>query len=322
MYDKDEYIKYLNLELKMQNIKDAKTIYIGGGTPSILTSEQLKNINLPKCNSEFSFEMNPEDVKREKLITLKEIGVNRISMGVQTINESHLISCNRTHTKQMVVGAIKLIKEVGFDLNLDFMFGFKDEVKTDIINNLNFIKKYNSYIDHISYYNLILEDNTNLNNSEFNNDEDFDEECYYFILKQLKLLGFKHYEISNFCKENKESRHNITYWKNETYYGIGLGASGYTNNTRYKNVCSIPKYYEMLNNNELPILEVETLEIDDHIYETIMLGLRLREGINKEFFIKHNLDFSALEKDNNYYKIKEEEIFVSNEIILNIIKHL
>lgn len=322
MYDFDEYVTNLNKEIRMYNISEVSTIYIGGGTPSVLSCAQLKNINLPKTNSEFSFEMNPEDVNIEKLKTLKEIGVTRISMGVQTINESHLIACNRSHTKKMVIEAIENIKLVGFDLNLDFMFGFKNETIIDVKTNLAFIKKYNNYIDHISYYNLILEDNTNLKNSEFNNDEDFDEVCYYFILKELKLLGFIHYEISNFCKSNKESLHNITYWENNKYFGIGLGASGYINNTRYKNVCSIPKYYQMLNANELPVLESEELDHIDYIYETIMLGLRLRRGVETNFFINNNLDYSKLIKNGKYHTIKEEKIFISNDIILNIIENL
>lgn len=322
MYNFDEYVTNLNLEINMYNIKEVNTIYIGGGTPSVLSSSQLKQIKLPKCNSEFSFEMNPEDVNIKKLKTLKEIGVTRISMGVQTINETHLVACNRTHTKKMVIEAIKNIKEVGFDLNLDFMFGFKNEVIDDVKTNLEFIKIYNDYIDHISYYNLILEDNTNLNNSEFNNDEDFDELCYYYILKELKVLGFAHYEISNFCKIKKESLHNITYWENKKYFGVGLGASGYIKNTRYKNVCSIPKYYTMLEEGKLPVLESEELDNVDNIYETIMLGLRLRRGVRTDFFIKNNLDYSKLVKNGNYHTIKEEEIFISNDIILDIIEDL
>lgn len=321
-YDIDKYIAYLNQEIEMYNIKEVNTIYIGGGTPSILSSEQIQKIKLPKFNGEFSFEMNPEDVSFDKLEALKQIGVTRISMGVQTINEKILLDNKRIHTIQDVINALNLFRQFEFSVNLDFMYGFMNETKQDIINNLNFISQYNDVIDHISYYNLILEDNTILNIDDYDVDEESDEINYYYIIDELKKLGFMQYEISNFCKENKESQHNLVYWHNQKYYGVGCGSSGYIDNIRYKNVGSIFKYYKLLDENKFPIYEKDEVDDIDYIYEYIMLGLRLRSGIEIKKIIDYEVDLSQLETIGDFVRIKDQDLFISNEMILNVVKNL
>jgi oxygen-independent coproporphyrinogen-3 oxidase len=323
----DDYLNELENEIK-KNYKNEiiKTIYVGGGTPSSLNINQLNKlfniIKLIKLDREyeFTFEFNPEDLTLEKIKLMKDNNVNRISIGVQTFNNKQLSFLNRNHNKKELKKGIRLLKRLGINnINVDLIYGIKDQVIKDLKKDIKEVLKLN--ITHISTYSLILEPNTILYiNDTKEIDEDLEYKMYQYILKKLKKSKYVHYEISNFSKKGYESKHNLTYWNNNEYYGFGLGSHGYINNIRYENTRSINKYLEgkyLLNKHELTKKE--------NIENEIMLGLRKRKGINKkEFKNKFNIDIENVfdislleEKDNNLF-IKEKDIYIMNEILEKI----
>lgn len=336
-YNYDEVIdKYLwALE---NDIKDnyhgelLKTIYIGGGTPSCLNKNSLiklmKIIKLLKFDSEyeFTFECNPESITEEKLIILKNNGVNRISIGVESTNDKYLKYLGRNHDFKMVKEKIKLIKKYFNNINVDLIYALLNETINDLKKDLEKIIKLD--VNHISTYSLEIHDNTILGIKKIKPiNEDVDSEMYNIICNYLKEHGFNHYEISNFCKNNTYSRHNLVYWKNKEYYGFGLGASGYVNNIRYDNTRSMYKYIK-----NIRILGKEELSLNDKISYELILGFRLINGINKnEFKEKYNQELidqynikelikkGYLIDDGLNIKISDDKIYIENSILENFI---
>lgn len=336
-YDKKWINDYLNnLEKEIGNNykgEEIKTIYIGGGTPSSLSLEELEKlfeiIKIFKKHKkiEFTFESNIEDVTKDKLNLLKKFGVNRLSFGVQSFNDDKLKYLNRLHRKNDIKKTIQLSKEVGFEnINVDLIYATPkdtmDILKKDIEEILNLD------IPHISTYSLIIENNTFLGiKKESNIEDELDSEMYYFIKEKLEEKNYSHYEISNFAKVGFESKHNLTYWNNENYYGFGAGASGYTNNRRYNNTRSITKYIE---GNYLQ--SEEKLSNEEQLSEEIMLGFRKIEGINiKKINKKYSINFlddfklydsiekGYLEINGTNVRIVDRYLYLSNEILLKIL---
>ena len=311
---------------------DINTIYIGGGTPSSLNSDQLDilfkiidNLKLSD-NYEFTFEINPEDISEELLIKLKNNRVNRISIGIETINDKFYKFLNRYNDKDELIEKINLCKKHFSNINIDLMYAFPEETLDDLKNDLDFFKELD--IEHISTYSLIIEENTLIYNKNTEPiSEELDRKMYDYIIKYLEDIGFIHYEISNFSKKGYESKHNLTYWNNEKYLGIGLGASGYLNNYRYTNTRSINKYLE--GNYIYDKEKVSTRQQEE--YE-VMLGLRKVEGVSKEKFYtkfgKHIedefdiidlVDKKIIEDKNGYIKIPKDKLYIENAILLNFI---
>ena len=239
----DNYLNELTKEIdKYYQNEEVKTLYIGGGTPSTLNINELEKLfqiidkfNINK-NAEITFEANSEDLTEEKLNYLKK-HVNRLSIGIQTFDEKRLKTLNRTLNIQNIKNALKTFDNV----NLDLMYGFQNQTLDDLKNDLSKIISLNPA--HISTYSLILEPNTVLYNRNYQRlDDNHDRQMYDYITKYLKENGYNHYEISNYSKKGYESRHNLTYWNNENYYGFGLGASGYIKNIRYENTRSLNEY--------------------------------------------------------------------------------
>ena len=225
-----------------------RTLYIGGGTPSVLSMieltklfEILKLFDLSELE-EFTIECNIESITNEKLILFKKNNVNRLSIGVQTFNEKFIKLLNRNHTKEEVEEKINMAKLVGFDnINVDLMYALPGETMEDLECDVDEILRLN--VPHISCYSLMIEPNTKLyidNVKEI--DEDLDYEMYKYIEKRLNNREHTHYEVSNYAKIGYESKHNLVYWNNEYYYGFGLGASGYLENYRYDNTKNLTKY--------------------------------------------------------------------------------
>lgn len=331
----NKYLEELGKEInKYYKDELIETIYIGGGTPSSLNIEQLKklflilkNIKLSK-NLEFTFEMNICDINEEILILLKDNKVNRISVGIETINDKYLKLIERNHTKEEVFEKINLVKKYFDNINVDFMYGFNNETIEELKQDLDFFKELD--VNHISIYSLILEPNTKLYiNKTKPLDEEIESNMYFYIINYLEGLGFNHYEISNFCKNNTYSRHNLTYWNNDRYYGFGLGASGYIDDIRYSNTRSINKY---LSGNYR--LEEDNITIDIDMENEMILGLRKIEGINKKRFndkyncniedifdIDELLKNKLLEEKDNYLLIPRDKLYLSNSILVNFIKN-
>jgi len=313
--------------------EELKTLYIGGGTPTSLTSDELKylleitNILKKDKDIEFTIEANLNDLIEDKIILLKEYGVNRISIGIQTFNEQLQKVLNRSENYNHLKEVIRLLKENNIsNINIDLMYAIPGETIEDLKKDLELFLSLD--ISHISTYSLILEENTKLyidNVKEIN--DKLDEEMYNLICETLKKNGYIHYEVSNFAKEGYESKHNLTYWNNEEYYGFGLGASGYIKNIRYTNHQNLTEYLKRnySKTNEV----VDTLTLKE--YEMI-LGLRKLKGVsNKEFYEKYNTnikDVFEIDKllknnlliyENDHFKIPEDKIYISNEILINFL---
>ena len=331
----DKYLDALEYEIdNIYNDECLNTLYIGGGTPSSLNIKQLdrlfmilKKIKLNN-NYEYTIECNFNSIDINKLELFKKYGINRLSFGIESISKNNLKLLEREENKDTITNTIKMCKDLGFNnINVDLMYAIPGEDLNCLNNDLDFVLSLD--IEHISTYSLIIEKNTKLYINNIKNiSEEEDYLMYKKILEKLKLNGYNHYEISNFSKNNYESRHNLCYWNNNNYYGFGLGASSYINDERITNTRSINKY---LNKDFNRVIEKITT-YDKMSYEMI-LGLRLIKGINKKnFFNKYNkqveevFDINKLIKDSlliddgsNIY-IPEDKIYISNEILINFVK--
>lgn len=328
-----DYLNALTREIDDNYNKEIlDTIYIGGGTPSSLSFnnlekllEILKKIKLSKTY-EFTFECNYDDITEELLILLKQNRVNRISIGVQTFNEKYEKILNRKINKKEMLYSINLSKKYFDNVNIDLMYALPEEnietLEEDLITFIDLD------VEHISTYALIVEEHTKLGLSNLKEvDEDTQNNMYYKIVNKLKDNGYIHYELSNFSRPGYESKHNLTYWKNEEYYGFGAGASGFVDNVRYDNTKSVINYI----NGKTHVYE-EKLSIDQKIKDEVMLNLRMIKGIDKEDFKnKYNIYFDKvfnykslisngyLIEDNKSIYIPEDKLFVSNEIIIMLL---
>ena len=276
----EKYLIALKDELESYQIGELDTIYVGGGTPTSLDDDLfLELINLVKPYTkgvkEYTFEANPESLSINKLKMMKDGGVNRLSIGVESTDDEILKMINRHHSFNDVKIAFSNARKMGFDnLNLDLIIGLPNVSKALFKKDLMNILSLNP--DHISCYSLTVHPNTVffINKIEEPNEE-FARDLYELADSLLKENGFIHYEISNWAKKGKESLHNLTYWKDETYYGIGLGAAGYIDNVRYKNTKNLNKY---LNKDYIEEKEVVTPKEDKTYF--IMLNLRTNRGIS------------------------------------------
>ena len=319
----------INLRYKGEKVE---TVYIGGGTPSSLSLSNveylfdiIKVFNIENLK-EFTFEFNVLDINRDILELLKKNHVNRISIGIETINREGQLLLNRVYSKEEISERINLAKEYFDNINLDLIYAYKDETIDILKEDLDFITSFNP--THISTYSLIIEEHTMLfNKGIVPIDEELDSKMYDYIRKYLKDLGYNHIEISNFAKEGYRPLHNLVYWNNEHYYGFGAGASGYIDNTRYTNTKSVFKYNKGIYDYESNLIDRNT-----DIENEIMLGLRKIEGINKKVFkekfgvsieelyeIDKYIKLGYLEENNDYIYIPSDKLYVSNSIIMNFI---
>lgn len=340
----DKYIDYLikELDIYKTQVKDysIKSIFIGGGTPSHIDAKHIERLlNFIKANfntenmDEVTIETNPGTLDLEKVTSYKESGINRVSMGVQTLNDHHLKNIGRIHREEKVYESLDLLRKVGFkDINLDFIFGLPDETIKDVEENLNKIQILKP--THISYYGLILEKGTKLYNLEksgkLNLPSDIKErEMYYLIKRRLKSMGYEHYEISNFACENYECKHNLLYWKIEEYIGLGLASHSFLNGRRYWNVDNFDDYFSALKNYHLPIENFELINLHTEASEFAIMGLRLIEGIDKELFkirfkgdigdyfekeIEKHLKNGLLEENEKFLKLTSKGLDLSNQV--------
>lgn len=296
---KKEYL--INIEREMKFYKDKfkdkcfDTVFFGGGTPSILTVDELKelvnnineNFNIKK-DAEITIECNPGTINREKLEAMKKMGINRLSIGLQATQNYHLKSIGRIHTYEEFEKNYYDALDIGFkNINIDLMYALPNQKTQEWKDTLDKIIKLNP--SHISAYSLILEEGTKLydmyQNKEFELlDEDTDINMYNYTIDTLKRHGYKQYEISNYSKEGLECKHNIIYWKCDNYLGLGPGASGFIGDTRYSNIEDICEYNKCIMQNIRPVSEEIELTKKDKIEEFIFMGLRMNEGINVDIF--------------------------------------
>ena len=328
----NSYLNALSNEIKEDykgEILD--TIYIGGGTPSALSIDELKNLFLItntlnlSDNYEFTIECNIEDITKEKLELFKNNKVNRISIGVQSFNNKILKYLNRKYDSEIILKKINLVKKYFDNINIDLIYAVNNETIDDLKKDLKMFLSID--IPHISCYSLIIEKNTILyNKNEEYISEDLDRLMYDTIEKTLSS-NYCHYEISNYAKKGFESKHNLCYWNNKEYYGFGLSAASFIENKRINNTRNLKKYIEFNRDKEEEILTKE-----DKIRYELILGFRKIEGINKkEFYNKYNIDIhnlyninellkkGYLSENDKYIFIPKEYIYVSNDILINFI---
>ena len=332
----ENYIECLEKEIDKFDYRNynVTTIYIGGGTPSYIDSKYIKQImnsiykklQLEKNELkevEITIEVNPGTVTKGKLQDYKDVGINRISIGLQCVQDRLLKILGRIHTFEDFINTYNLAKEVGFEnINVDLMLGFPDQSIEDIKESLNQIIKLNP--NHVSTYSLIVEEGTKIFNQIENNelqlpDEELERNMYWYVKNTLELNGYNHYEISNFSKKGKESKHNMNCWNQEEYIGFGIAAHSYISNIRFSNTNNLEEYIKNITNNELEknIIIEEEQTLEDKKREFMMLGFRKIEGVNiskfKEKFVDNPI-FIYREKLN---KLVEEGLI---EIDLNNIR--
>ena len=267
-----------------------KTIYFGGGTPSILTKHDTNTIlktiydNYKVCEKlEITLEANPDDLNRKKIADFFNIGINRLSIGVQSFKDDDLIFLNRNHSREDAIRSIKIAQEIGYkNISVDLMYGLPKQSLKDWEDNLNLLFDLN--IQHLSAYMLTLEKKTKLFEYVKKNKVKMIDDLtiinqYYRLLSIAKKNNFVQYEISNFSKNNTLSKHNTSYWQNKLFLGVGPSAHSFDYKSRRWNIASNKKYIEKLNNNNI-YFEEEVLTISQKFNEYILTNLRTKWGIN------------------------------------------
>ncbi|MCL2859184.1 MAG: radical SAM family heme chaperone HemW [Oscillospiraceae bacterium] len=288
----EKYIKVLKKEISSISQKNCcfRTIYIGGGTPSIINEKYIKEIFklFDTTNTkEITIEVNPGTVTKHKLQTYFDVGINRLSIGLQSTNDSLLKEIGRIHTYNDFLETYHMAREIGFkNISVDLMFGLPNQTLENVRESLNDI--INLKPEHISTYSLTLEEGTVLYEKVRKNQiklvpDITERKMYWLIKKQLEEAGYIHYEISNFAKKRFESKHNNWYWEQGVYVGVGLSASSFAGHIRYSNTDDLQEYIsttDRLGNINIQ----ELLDEDDLMREYIMLGLRRIKGVNLNKF--------------------------------------
>ena len=301
----DNYIEHLLQEFHSYDIQQLRTLYIGGGTPTALSASQLevlldgltKKLDLSVLE-ELTIEANPGDLDADKIAVLQNSAVNRVSLGVQTFDDKMLKKIGRSHTEKDIYENIDRLKLSGFDnISIDLIYALPGQTMDQVRDNV--AKAIALDIPHMSLYSLILENHTVFMNRMRRGKlplpkEEVEAEMFEYIIAELERGGFEHYEISNFSKPGFESRHNLMYWDNAEYYGIGAGASGYVNGVRYKNHGPIRHYLKAVEEGNARIHE-EHLSIREQMEEEMFLGLRKKTGVSmKRFEEKFGTSFDNL----------------------------
>ena len=337
VYYREEFVeKYLNClkkELDALPHHPMKTIYIGGGTPSALSLSQLNTLLtmvdpfVGDGTLEYTIEVNPESATLDKLETMHSHGVNRISVGVQTFNNTLLKRIERYHTYSIAKEVVRNAKTIGFKhISIDLMYGLPGQTLEDVKEDLNIASSLP--INHLSYYSLILEEHTRL----YDNYEPLDEETEGiwsdYIVETLNNAGFHRYEVSNYALGDHESLHNKVYWHYENYYGVGIGATAKIDDELISHTRSLTDYLQGKNT-----IYIEKETIEDTMFNHLMMSLRLEEGLDLDEFkrryhrtieevyneaLSKNLDNHNLIIENNHLKTNHT-LDLLNSILLDFL---
>lgn len=346
----DEYIESLGKEMALyqDQLKGAKieTIFLGGGTPTSLSVPQLERLftlihmYIPMEHlKEFSSEANPDELTIDKMAVMKKYGVNRLSMGVQTFDQELLKILGRTHSNEHVYQVVENAKKIDFpSISIDLMYGLPNQTMEQWQYSLE--EAYRLQIPHISAYSLLVEPKTIFYNLMSKGKlslpgEDLEADMYGHLMDEMAKHGYHQYEISNFAFEGKESIHNLIYWDNDEYIGLGAGAHGYVNGVRYSNHGPLKKYMQSLDANELPVMMQKEVTPIEKIEEEMFLGLRKNKGVSLvNFENRYNQSLlSVYEKEleelvqkgfiaieENHVKLTRRGRFVGNEVFQYFLK--
>jgi oxygen-independent coproporphyrinogen-3 oxidase len=317
-----------------------RTIFIGGGTPSMLDPQQMeflfaalhRSFPIRAADLEMTMEANPGTIDEEKLATMKAGGVNRISFGAQTFDERLLKDIGRIHGASDVGRSIQLAREAGFEnLSIDLMFGLPGQTLEMVRSSLQVALSFE--LPHISLYGLKIEENTLFHTLYMRNqlvlpDEDEELAMYVSIMETVRAAGYEQYEISNFAKSGYASRHNIAYWQNRAYYGLGAGAHGYMNGERHVNVKAVQAYIQAASTG-LSRRETFVVSAEEAMEDFMMVGLRMLAGVDRREFMRQfscdwdgrfgsvfaNLLGDGLLVPTDYgFRLSEQGIVVGNEV--------
>jgi len=283
----DDYLLCLDKEAANYKDKSIASVYVGGGTPTLLNCAQLRRLKeiieknfCFRNNCEFTVECNPESIDEDKAKLLFDLGVNRVSLGVQTLDNSYLDMLGRCHDSKSALKAYGFLRKAGFkNINLDFMFCLPGQSKNSLRQSLSSIMNLES--DHLSLYALTIEKNSKfyVNNFQAQN-EQVQAENYIMVVEDLEGCGFKQYEISNFALPGKESQHNLHYWHGGNYIGLGVGAHSHFSGYRSWNINKLPEYIRRVGNSLSPKEGDEYLSASQRLMERVLFGLRMNCGIN------------------------------------------
>ena len=328
------YLKELLKEIDSYQIDKVETIYIGGGTPTSLSDEDFEML-LKKVrpflidNGEFTVEANVENLSKAKLDLMDKYGVTRLSIGVQSTQNNRLKEIGRCHTYEEAVKVVNEAKKHNFQsINVDLIYGFEGETLSDLENDLKNILALD--VDHISIYSLIVSPGTAFYNAKYKEQsQEESREFYDLILSTLRKHGYKRYEISNFARNEKYAQHNLTYWHDEEYVGVGLGASGYLGGIRYENTKNLDKYLA-----GDYIASKEEVDKEKDITYYLLTNLRLEDGfLRKDFENRFGVDFTEkfafkidrfvdskhLIIDENRVRLSDEGLLIMDYILLQIL---
>lgn len=289
-----DYMDALEKEVQLHAARYGRlmpeTIFIGGGTPTLLEDQDWHRLSRLferffdlSSLSEWSVEGNPESVNSTLAKTLKSIGVNRFSMGVQSMDFNLLRAIGRIHSPEEVMTAFDALRQTGFDnINLDLMTGLPGQTLSAIDETLSWVKQFDP--EHVSAYGLKIEEGTPFDRMERQGllrlpEETLEREMDHRIREVLRDRGYQHYEISNYAKPGRACQHNLNYWNCGSYAAIGLSAHGYLNGVRYENTSDLNRYIQDLSHETLPVISEEAISPQEDEKEWIMLRLRLSEGI-------------------------------------------
>ncbi len=315
----------------------ATTVYFGGGTPSQLTPQQLRQLltALPPSAPEVTIETNPDDITPAYAAILSQLSINRVSMGAQTFDDQRLHFLHRRHTSGQVKEAVHHLRNAGIrNISIDLMYGFPGETLSDWERDIDVALTLD--VEHISAYCLTIEKGTPLfyqmRNEQLemrNGSEELERAMYERLIDKLEAAGYEHYEISNFAKPGFRSRHNSSYWQDVPYIGLGAAAHSYDGKCRSWNVSDIRQYMDAIERGER-LFESETLDNDTHYNDRITVALRTREGLDlttlspkhRRYCLKEAqryIDDGELRIDGNHLSLTRKGLFISDYIMSSLI---
>jgi len=296
----DEYLEALQRELRMYaqhySLDSLETVFIGGGTPTSLSPQQLavlleaiQQVVHVETLREYTIEANPDELTKEKLEVLYRGGVRRLSIGVQSFNDEHLRTLGRTHSASDVKKVIAEARAVGFEnMSIDLIYGLPEQTMSDWQDTLH--EALDLQLPHYSTYSLIIEPKTVFYNLKNNDqlklpDASVEGEMFTYVIEEMQRRGYTQYEVSNFSLPNYESVHNCVYWENDEYIGVGAGAHGYVDGIRYSNIGPVQHYIDGVTDT-FPRRDEHRVTKKEAIEEEMFLGLRMTKGVSRQAFLK------------------------------------
>lgn len=347
-----DYLRALDKEMELTVQANPpgriKSIFVGGGTPTVLKPDEMEYFlqsvkrHFPAWSDdiEFSMEANPGTTDLEKLSVMREGGVNRISFGVQAFQNSLLTGIGRIHDTDDVYRSLENARRAGFDnMSIDLMFGLPNQTLDMLAESVD--KALELGLPHYSIYSLKVEENTLFHTMYQRNqlplpDEEDELNMYLLLMERMQAAGYKQYEISNFAKPGFESRHNMTYWRNEDYYGLGAGAHGYIGRQRHVNIKGVNPYNEAANQG-LPRLESFEVSREEAMEDFLMVGLRVLDGVSRSRFrqqfgismeevfagpLNKMVGAGLLDSTDDGYKLSSKGILFGNDVFAEFIGSL